>query len=94
MQLYCDIQGAGFPILCLHGHPGSAKSMSVFTESLSDQYRTLAPDLRGYGRSRTRSPFELEDSLSDLVELLDTQVIERCLVLGWSLGGILAMELA
>ncbi len=68
--------------------------MSVFTESLSDRYQTLAPDLRGYGRSRTPLPFELEDSLTDLVELLDTQQIERCLVLGWSLGGILAIELA
>lgn len=94
MQLHCDIRGTGFPILCLHGHPGSAKTMSVFTESLSDRYQTLAPDLRGYGRSRTRSPFELEDSLLDLVELLNAQGIDRCLVLGWSLGGILAIELA
>lgn len=94
MRLHCEIQGTGFPILCLHGHPGSAKTMSVFTESLSDRYQTLAPDLRGYGRSRTPLPFELEDSLTDLVELLDAQRIERCLVLGWSLGGILAIELA
>ncbi|WP_026072547.1 alpha/beta fold hydrolase [Nodosilinea nodulosa] len=94
MQLHCEIRGAGFPILCLHGHPGSAKTMSVFTESLSDRYQTLAPDLRGYGGSRTRSPFNIEDSLLDLVELLDAQGIERCLVLGWSLGGILALELA
>lgn len=94
MQLHCDIRGTGFPILCLHGHPGSAQSMSVFTESLSHRYLTLAPDLRGYGRSRTRSPFELEDSLTDLIELLDAQEIDRGLVLGWSLGGILAIELA
>ncbi len=94
MKLHCTIQGTGFPILCLHGHPGSAKTMGVFTERLRDRYQTLAPDLRGYGASQTRSPFDLEDSLTDLVELLDAQGIERCLVLGWSLGGILAMELA
>jgi pimeloyl-ACP methyl ester carboxylesterase len=94
MKLHCQQQGSGFPILCLHGHPGSANAMGVFTAGLCDRYRTLAPDLRGYGRSRTRSPFELEDSLTDLVELLNVQGIERCLVLGWSLGGILAIELA
>ncbi|WP_072016200.1 alpha/beta fold hydrolase [Leptolyngbya sp. KIOST-1] len=94
MRLYCEIRGVGFPILCLHGHPGSAQAMAVFTESLSDRYQTLTPDLRGYGRSRTPLDFELQDSLNDLVELLDTQNIERCLVLGWSLGGILAIELA
>jgi proline iminopeptidase len=68
--------------------------MAVFTEGLRDRYFTLAPDLRGYGASQTRSPFDLEDSLNDLVELLDAQGIERSLVLGWSLGGILAIELA
>ncbi|WOD38592.1 alpha/beta hydrolase [Nodosilinea sp. E11] len=94
MKLHCERQGTGFPILCLHGHPGSAKTMAVFVEGLRDRYCTLTPDLRGYGRSQTRSPFELEDSLADLEELLDAQGIERCLVLGWSLGGILAIELA
>ncbi|PZV06936.1 MAG: alpha/beta hydrolase [Leptolyngbya sp.] len=94
MKLHCTIQGQGFPILCLHGHPGSAKTMGVFTERLSDRYQTLAPDLRGYGASQTQSPFDLDDSLADLIELLDAQGIDRCLVLGWSLGGILAMELA
>jgi proline iminopeptidase len=94
MKLHCEKQGTGFPILCLHGHPGSAKTMAVFTEGLSDRYCTLAPDLRGYSRSQARSPFELEDSLTDLVDLLNALGIERCLVLGWSLGGILAMELA
>ena len=94
MQLHWETQGQGFPILCLHGHPGSAKTMTVFMAGLSDRYQTLAPDLRGYGASRTRSSFELEDSLIDLIELLDAQGIDRCLVLGWSLGGILAIELA
>ncbi|HZG37793.1 MAG TPA: alpha/beta hydrolase [Nodosilinea sp.] len=94
MQLHCEIRGAGFPVLCLHGHPGSAKTMTVFTERLSDRYQTLAPDLRGYGSSRTPLPFDLEDSLNDLVELLNAQRVDRCLVLGWSLGGILAIELA
>jgi proline iminopeptidase len=94
MQLHALTQGHGQPILCLHGHPGSAKTMAVFTEGLSDRYRTLAPDLRGYGKSQTPLPFDLEESLADLVDLLDREAIERCLVLGWSLGGILALELA
>jgi proline iminopeptidase len=88
------IQGQGFPILGLHGHPGSGQSLSVFTNHLSKRYQTIAPDLRGYGKSRFRSDFTMQDHLSDLESLLDRLQIEKCLVLGWSLGGILAMELA
>lgn len=94
MQLQLDIQGQGEPLLCLHGHPGSGRSMAVFTERLSQRFRTLAPDLRGYGRSRAPAPFAMEDHLNDLSELLDQQGIAETWVLGWSLGGILALELA
>ena len=68
--------------------------MGVFYEVLSTQYLTLAPDLRGYGTSKVREDFTLEAHLEDLIELLDRQKIDRCIILGWSLGGILALELA
>jgi pimeloyl-ACP methyl ester carboxylesterase len=86
--------GQGFPILCLHGHPGSGASLSVFTQHLSQRFQTLAPDLRGYGQSQVQADFVMEDHLADLETLLDRYQIQSCLVLGWSLGGILALELA
>lgn len=89
-------QAQAFPILCLHGHPGSGAAMDVFTTSLSASLSliTYAPDLRGYGRSRTPSPFEMTRHLDDLEELMAQHNIRECLILGWSLGGILAMEMA
>jgi pimeloyl-ACP methyl ester carboxylesterase len=93
-RLNVYIQGQGFPILGLHGHPGTGRSLSVFTEHLSKRYQTIAPDLRGYGKSRWNNNFAMTDHLTDLEALLDRLNIEKCLVLGWSLGGILAMELA
>ncbi len=92
--LSVQVSGSGYPILCLHGHPGTGRSMSVFTEHFSSRFKTLAPDLRGYGRSRPASEFQLADHLSDLEALLDAQNISQCLLLGWSLGGIFAIELA
>ncbi|HAX88388.1 MAG TPA: alpha/beta hydrolase [Cyanobacteria bacterium UBA11370] len=94
IDLNVYIQGKGFPILCLHGHPGSGRSLSVFTNPLSKRFKTLAPDLRGYGNSPSVGNFEMRDHLVDLENLLNRLNIARCLVLGWSLGGILAMELA
>ncbi len=88
------VQGAGFPILCLHGHPGSGSSLCVFTDHLCKRFQTIAPDLRGYGKSRFQGNFEMSDHLTDLEALLDRFQIHKCLILGWSLGGILAIELA
>lgn len=92
--LHIEVEGNGLPILCLHGHPGSSKTMSVFTKSLSKQYRTLSPDLRGYGKSKTQQPFQMADHIDDLDSIMEEHNIDQCLILGWSLGGILAMEMA
>jgi pimeloyl-ACP methyl ester carboxylesterase len=93
-NLNVHIQGQGFPILGLHGHPGCGRNLSVFTNHLSKRYKTFAPDLRGYGKSRFNGNFDMHDHLTDLEALLDRFQIEKCLLLGWSLGGILAMEMA
>ncbi|NJL37046.1 MAG: alpha/beta hydrolase [Leptolyngbyaceae cyanobacterium SM1_4_3] len=94
LSLSVEVRGGGFPILCLHGHPGIGASMSVFTQHFSQRFKTFAPDLRGYGKSQAKTAFKMQDHLVDLEALLDRHQIKRCLVLGWSLGGILATELA
>jgi proline iminopeptidase len=77
----------------LHGHPGNGLAMTVFAAAVHPLW-AIAPDLRGYGRSRANTSFAIADHLEDLDALLNTLGIDRCLVLGWSLGGILALELA
>ena len=93
-SLYTEDSGSGFPLLCLHGHPGSARSMSIFATRLNSRFRVISPDLRGYGKSQTKENFEITQHIDDLIRLLDQRKIDRTLVLGWSLGGIFAMELA
>ena len=94
MQLQVEVKGEGYPILCLHGHPGNGRCMSVFTRVLAQRFMTIAPDLRGYGQSQTQGAFEMVTHLEDLTELLRKLRVENCLILGWSLGGILALEMA
>lgn len=93
-ELFVESKGEGFPVLCLHGHPGTSGCLSVLTDRLCQRFWTLTPDLRGYGRSQVRGEFELVDHLTDLEALLERLEIGPFLLLGWSLGGILALELA
>ena len=88
------IEGTGYPILCLHGHPGSSQCMAVFTQFLSSQFQTIAPDLRGYGQSQVRGAFQMSDHLLDLEALIEQLQLDQFIILGWSLGGILGLELA
>ncbi|MGD1907539.1 MAG: alpha/beta fold hydrolase [Leptolyngbyaceae cyanobacterium] len=94
MRLQVRCQGEGLRLLCLHGHPGNSQALSVFTDRLSQRFRTLTPDLRGYGQSRTHHPFEMSDHLKDLEALIAAETDSPYWILGWSLGGILALELA
>jgi len=86
----------GIPILGLHGHPGQGECLEVFADSLAGtgQFHLVAPDLRGYGRSQVRDPYTLSAHLEDLEALIHSRGWQRFGILGWSLGGILALELA
>ncbi len=93
MNLNVEIKGSGYPILCLHGHPGSSQTMSVFTNVLCQRYQTITPDLRGYGQTKAKKQFQMTEHISDLKKVLEQHQIKECLILGWSLGGILGLEL-
>jgi pimeloyl-ACP methyl ester carboxylesterase len=87
-------QGTGDPVLVLHA-AGGAGLWNPYLERLSEHFDVIAPDHPGFGLSP-----ELEgvDSIASLVEhyisLLDTLKLERVSVVGASLGGWLAAEIA
>ena len=84
-----------FKVLCLHGHPGSSEAMQMFVQHFQARgFSAIAPDLRGYGNCKAISAFTMLDHIQDLWDLLVSDLDSEYLILGWSLGGILAMELA
>lgn len=92
-----NMAGTGLPLLLLHGFTGNKESWHRFMHSWSDRYHLIAVDLLGHGAtdappSATR--YTMQHAVTDLCALLDQLHIERTAVLGYSMGGRLALSLA
>lgn len=74
VQVYLEDTGSGSPILFLHGFPDSARMWDGVLEHLNGEYRCLAPDLPGLGRSIAPKDFvcSLEHMASFIDDLVET----------------------
>ncbi len=87
--------GTGETLLLVHGMAGSSDTWRHVMPKLSSRYRVLAPDLPGHGASaKPRGDYSLGAYAATLRDLLDALDIERVTVVGQSLGGGVAMQLA
>jgi pimeloyl-ACP methyl ester carboxylesterase len=91
--------GSGRPVVFLHGSgPGvSALANWRFTiPVISQSYRALAPDLIGFGRTRTDRPpkVDLDAWVEHVTEFLDALRVERVHLVGNSMGGAIALAFA
>lgn len=92
MTLAHDVAGDGPPLLLLHAGVCDARSWGPLVDRLSGTFRTIAPDLPGFGRSPL--PDAPYDDVADVLALLDVLGVARTAVVGNSAGGWVAMELA
>ena len=84
------------PVLCLAGLTRNSADFHDLARMLAPERRVLALDLRGRGRSaRDSDPtnYQFETYLNDIAHLLTLANCHRVVVVGTSLGGILAMGL-
>lgn len=93
-----DLDGPGdrLPLLLLHGWTASADLnwYGVF-DGFSGDRRVVAIDHRGHGRGmRSPHPFTFEDCADDAAALLDALSLDRAIVVGYSMGGPIALTLA
>lgn len=86
--------GNGSPILLIHGWGVSGELFLPQIEAWSQDHRVIVPDLRGHGGS---SPFAASDPFSlladDMGELLQQLALENVLLVGWSMGAMVAWDL-
>jgi len=95
--VHVEQDGAGPPLLLLHGFTGSARSWDGVRSELREHAELIVPDLVGHGQSPApddAAAYTLDACARDLVALLDSLDIERAHVLGYSMGGRVALHLA
>ena len=84
--------------LLLHDIPDDRRVWRALATDMIEDFRTLAPDLRGLGESgwppASESPPTMRDYAADLTALLDAEGVDRCAVIGAGFGAELALELA
>lgn len=82
-------------IVLIHGNFSSADFFDTFMQTFPTDIRVIAPDLRGFGDSSYYQRFNsLKELAQDIEYFLALLEIKTTTVLGWSLGGGVAMELA
>lgn len=90
----------GTPVLFVHGNCSSARFFEHTMASLPPSFRAIAPDLRGYGDSEgapvdaTRGVRDFSDDLAALLRAPELGVSGKVHVVGWSIGGGVALALA
>src|SRR5271163_4610375 len=84
------------PIVCVHGYTGSADAFNALARHLKDRFHILALDVRCH-RESAWSPsgaYRYEDHASDLAEFPRQLGLEKFVLIGTSMGGIIAMAYA
>ncbi len=89
-------KGEGIPLLLIHGHTLDHRVFSPLVEPWIDQgFRMIMPDLRGHGRSsRPSCGYHWSHHAADIAGVLTEAGIDRATVVGFSVGGGIALEMA
>jgi 3-oxoadipate enol-lactonase len=95
IEMHYQISGAGDCLALIHGFADNLNAWYKQVPEFSSQYRTLTYDVRGFGQTeRAEASYEIDVFVEDLHELLNTLEIDSVCVLGFSMGGRIALEFA
>jgi pimeloyl-ACP methyl ester carboxylesterase len=95
LELYYEIHGAGQPLILLHGGFGAGSTFGPLLPLLAESRQVITVDLQGHGRTadidRSLSYEALADDIAGLISYLK---LEQPAVMGYSLGGGVALQTA
>ena len=92
-----DISGDGPPLLLLHGFTGSRRNWRPHLPAFASDFKVIALDLLGHGETavpQTPQRYQMEQAAADLVTIIDQITTPPVHLLGYSMGGRLALYFA
>ena len=94
MELFYAAEGAGKPVILLHGNGGSHNDMETTTRQLAQAgYMVYALDSRGQGANVPLEEYHYRDMAEDVYRFIVAKGLEKPAVFGFSDGGIIALQL-
>lgn len=95
INMYYEIHGEGEPLVLIHGSCFDLTAWSLQVPAFSAKYRVITFDNRGAGRTdTTKPPYSARQMADDVKGLMDVIGIRNAHILGFSMGGAIAQELA
>src|SRR2546428_6687407 len=93
LKLYYETRGAGRPLILLHGGLGSGEMFGPVLPRLAERHQVITPDLQGHGRTADIDrPIDVRLMAGDIAALIDQLGLEKPDVVGYSLGGGVALH--
>lgn len=90
-----EIRGTGKPMLFIHGLGSSARDWRLQVDHFSSRYQVITYDVRGHGASgKPPPPYSMQLFANDAKALLDRLGMHSACVIGISMGGMIAFQLA
>ena len=92
-QVNYQCEGNGPAVVLLHGF-GETSAIWEFQKVLAQHFKLLIPDLPGSGASESISDMSIEGLAETISTLLQNEAIEKCTLIGHSMGGYVALAFA
>lgn len=92
---YYEVEGQGDPLILLHGGFATIETWSAQRGALGGRYRVYLPERRGHGRTPdVPGPIGFDIMARDTTGFMEALGIDSAHLVGWSDGGVVALELA
>jgi len=92
MKLFFRKYGQGPPVVILHGLYGMSDNWVSIARDLSERFEVFTIDQRNHGNSPHDPDHDYDRMAADLLSFMDSQKIEKPVLLGHSMGGKVAMK--